>query len=215
MLLSYAMLGRAVALISPNHAPWLQSADIVLFGGNASVALQAAARPWLTEILSVADLLFHPFIAYGLWFHALRPGEHAALFLRMMGTLWGLGFIGYTWVPAAGPYLEMPCHFSEPLDGWWLTWLNRTLILWGSNRVDCFPSLHCAVSGAILLFEFRRSAKAGWLLTPFVAALWLSTLYLRQHYAVDVLAGAILLAVVWPLVAWWPGYSPFNFGRSK
>jgi membrane-associated phospholipid phosphatase len=71
------------------------------------------------------------------------------------------------------------------------------------------------MSAGILLFEWRRSPRAAFVLAPAVAALWFSTVYLRQHYAVDLLAGALLLVVVCAMVRRWPDYSPGSFGRSK
>lgn len=215
MLIGYFALGGTVPLVSQTRADWLQAADLKIFGGHAAMEWQSITWPWLTEIMSAAYLLFYPSIAYGLWVHARRTGTGATQFLRANGVLWALGFFGYVLLPAAGPYLEMPGRFSVPLDGWFFAPFASSIAWWGSNRVDCFPSLHCAISGALLVFEFQRSRLAGWLLTPVVAALWFSTLYLRQHYAVDVLAAAALIAVVCPLVARWPDYSPGNLGRSK
>jgi hypothetical protein len=211
MLLSYFRLGDWVGHLGGARASWLQEIDRLCFGSPAGGWLESWQTPWLTEVLSFAYLIFHPLIAYALWRHARRPGEHSAAVLRTLGVLWGLGFLGYSLLPAAGPYLETPERFSTPLSGGWLTSLNTWFILKGSNRVDCFPRLHCAISGAILLFEWRRSRLAGLCLTPLVAALWLSTIYLRQHYLVDVAAGALLLAIVYGLF----GLGGGTDGRSK
>jgi membrane-associated phospholipid phosphatase len=215
LLLGYFVIGQAVPLLGPNRAGWLQHADLALFGGHASVGLQSVMRPWLSEILSAAYMLFLPFFAYGLLRHAWWPGPHATSFLRVAGTLWGLGFLGYSLIPAGGPYFEMPGAFSAPLVGGWITRLNLGIIGNGCNRADCFPSLHAAVSAATLLFEFRRRLRAGLLFAPAVAALWFSTLYLRQHYVVDLLAGAALLGLVFAVVPRWPDHSPGSLGRSK
>jgi membrane-associated phospholipid phosphatase len=64
----------------------------------------------------------------------------------------------------------------------------------GSNRVDVWPSLHCAVSAFILGFAWRHHRKEfHYLLLP-VAGLWFSTLYLHYHYFIDVLSGFALAA---------------------
>ena len=57
-----------------------------------------------------------------------------------------------------------------------------------------FPSLHCAVTLYLLLFDRQhRPARFKLLLLPCIA-LWFSTLYLRYHYFIDVLCGFALSA---------------------
>ena len=81
-----------------------------------------------------------------------------------------------------------------------------------------FPSLHTAASLAALVYAWRYVRWWAWVLVPFVLGLWASTIYLRHHYFVDLVAGWLLApAAVWvaPRVdAWWArqqralGYEP-------
>ena len=72
-------------------------------------------------------------------------------------TVYALGFIGYTFLPAGGPhrYLE----FAHPLTGGWITWTAKPILDDASNAVDAFPSIHVAVSLYLLVFDrwyYRR-----------------------------------------------------------
>ena len=63
---------------------------------------------------------------------------------------------------------------------------------------DIFPSGHTVIA-LLVLWLARRHRLRGWpLLVPVVTGLLLGTVYLRYHYGVDVLAGAVLAV----LVAW-------------
>ena len=70
-----------------------------------------------------------------------------------------------------------------------------------------FPSLHAAVSLVALVYAWRYVRAWFWVLLPFVLGLWVSTIYLRHHYVVDLLAGWLLapvaVAVAPRLDAWW------------
>ena len=70
-----------------------------------------------------------------------------------------------------------------------------------------FPSLHGAVSLVALVYAWRYLRVWFWVLLPFSAGLWASTIYLRHHYFVDLLAGWALAPVaIWAaprLDAWW------------
>jgi membrane-associated phospholipid phosphatase len=61
-----------------------------------------------------------------------------------------------------------------------------------------FPSLHTAVSLSMLICAWRFLRTWFWMALPFVLGLWASTIYLRHHYAVDLLAGFVLA----PLALW-------------
>jgi membrane-associated phospholipid phosphatase len=81
-----------------------------------------------------------------------------------------------------------------------------------------FPSLHAAVSLVAMIYAWRFLRTWFWILLPFCLGLWISTIYLRHHFVVDLIAGWALAPVaVWVaprLDAWWSsrqaalGYAP-------
>ena len=202
MPVAYAVIPK-IAALTANGAAALQHADSILLGGDLSVQMQGLVNAPLTELLAACYVGFFPLILSALCAHGLGPLPRAQFLLRLLGTLYGIGFLGYTLLPAAGPYLEMTAQFSIPLTGGPVTKLYHAMMASGSNRVDCFPSLHCAISGAILLVEWKFARRRfRWLLAP-VIGIWVATIYLRQHYFTDVLAGGIVLFLIAKLVGAW------------
>src|SRR5205823_1731037 len=119
-------------------------------------------------------------------------------FMVGLFSLYGLGLLGYTLVPAQGPYLAMAHQFQGPLAGALFTRWNDWLVGFGSNGFDVFPSLHCAVTVYLLLFDRQHRPWRFWLLLLPCAGLWFSTLYLRYHYFIDVPCGfALGLFSIW------------------
>ena len=57
---------------------------------------------------------------------------------------------------------------------------------------DAFPSGHAAVTLVVQWYAFRYFQRRGFWLLPLTVALLFSTVYLGYHYAVDILAGAVL-----------------------
>ena len=83
---------------------------------------------------------------------------------------------------------------EQGLTGGWITGWNAAVVAKGSNGVDVFPSLHCAVSCFLLFFDRRhRPWRYRLYLLPCIG-LWFSTIYLRYHYLVDVICGFALAA---------------------
>jgi membrane-associated phospholipid phosphatase len=59
-----------------------------------------------------------------------------------------------------------------------------------------------AISFVVWLYAYRNSKKLFWILSPLILSLWLSTLYLRYHYLIDVVAGLILAPLSFLLANW-------------
>ncbi|MDD5330253.1 MAG: phosphatase PAP2 family protein [Sulfuricella sp.] len=195
MNVSYqAMAGAVPAVRAVRFDADLLALDRWLLGETPSVLVERWAAPWLTELLSFCYVFFMPLLFFSLLRYFFRRRELLGEFYTGLFTVYGLGFLGYLLVPAAGPWVTYPELFSVRLDGAFFTGLNRTMVEQGSNRVDVWPSLHCAVSIFILGFAWRHHRAEFWGLLLPVSGLWVSTLYLRYHYFVDVVCGVALAA---------------------
>jgi len=106
-----------------------------------------------------------------------------------------LTYVGYYLVPAVGPRSFYVYDAPLPLTGVPL-WINHTIDYLENIKLDAFPSGHTAIAALCLALLFRQSRMLGWLMTPLVAGLVVSTVALRYHYAVDVIAG-LLCTMLW------------------
>ena len=112
-----------------------------------------------------------------------------------------IGFIGYVIVPAVGPRYFLNNEYTISLNGY-ITEIG--IKAWNSIesvKRDCFPSLHTAMSAISLVYFYRfrnfyRGGKVVFLISiPLIVSLWISTVYLRYHWVVDVFAGWILAII--------------------
>ena len=192
---AYLLMRTAVPAFHPGlEDAALQTVDGWLAGGNLSLRLQPLVCPPATEVMSFCYILFMPYLMFSMLWYFLGDLKTLKRFYAGLFTLYGLGFLGYSLVPALGPHLAMADRFTASLNGGWITALNAKMVLTGSNRVDVFPSLHCAVSSYFLFFDRKhKPLRYKCYLVP-CAGLWLSTIYLRYHYFVDVVCGFGLAA---------------------
>jgi len=72
-----------------------------------------------------------------------------------------------------------------------------------SNPVAAMPSLHMAVSVAVLLVAFRANWLLGILALAYNAAMAFSLVYLGEHYVVDILAGILMTFTVYVALSLW------------
>lgn len=193
MSVSYFEMRFAVPAIHPRLVDvFLQRVDHWMVGTNLSLRMESFIHPGITEFMSFCYFVFFPYLVFSMVWYLAQNLEVAQKFYVGLFTVYGIGFLGYTVLPALGPHLAMTHDFSTPLVGWRITQWNSAIVLSGSNRVDVFPSLHCAVSSYILFSDRAHKPWRFWLYLVPCAGLWVSTIYLRYHYFVDLIAGFVL-----------------------
>ncbi len=174
---------------------WLLGMDRAVLGETPALRWQTWSHPILTETLSGCYLLFFPAVLVAFGAAICRPKKYGVQLANGLIGIYGLGFLGYTFIPAMGPHLALTDAFHEPLTGGLLTKTNASLVAQGSNQVDVFPSLHVAITAFFMGWLWRHQRRAfPYLLLPAVG-LGVATIYLRYHYAVDVAAGILLAAL--------------------
>src|SRR5262249_55271134 len=110
-----------------------------------------------------------------------------------------LSYAGYIVVPATGPRFltEIVSSQTKPLAGVWLfETVRATLDRAERLTPDCFPSGHTEITLLVLYYSRRFHRPTFFFLLPLGAGVILSTVYLRYHYVVDVVAGAALAALI-------------------
>lgn len=192
--ISYVRIGPAVAAIGTTPFDeallWL---DRAVLGETPALAWVGWNHPILTELMSACYFLYYPAMLAAFATGLLWKSPHGERFFNGLITIHAIGFLGYTLIPAAGPHLAWAELLPPPAQGWRITHLNGMMVA-GSNRVDVFPSLHTAVTLFLMGILWRWQRPWFFVFILPAAGLCMATLYLRYHYAIDLLAGAALAA---------------------
>lgn len=187
-----------------NHdiAGTLMEWDIRLFGVEPTVWSGRFLHPLLTDYMAFAYALYFIlplFVMYCLSFRNLRPRLREMILALSLSFL--LGFLGYAFFPCSPPryFLEGPFAESARLQGLFLfEFLQNRWDHLSAVRSGAFPSLHVAISAIALVYTFRLrrcSRFDRWLFRiyiPLAISLWVSTIYLRHHWFIDIAAGWLL-----------------------
>jgi membrane-associated phospholipid phosphatase len=204
--LTFVVYGALTPLIAPLgaraiDAPLRQMEEAV-FGTTLVQLAEPFVSPGLTLLFSAIYSIHVPlFLApAALHWWSGRP-ERAERLLLTLALAMYIGFVGYALFPAYGPVGAMTG--LRPLGDNPAT----ELVAAYGVALGTFPSLHAGISAAVAIDGWRTSRRWGVVLTAIAALIWLSTIYLRYHWAVDLLAGLALAAFcTWlsgrVLVAW-------------
>lgn len=211
-ILIYTNLHDTIGFVNPHDVHYfLIGLDQELFGVQPCVWAERFLTPGRTELMQFFYLNFF-------W---IAPSTSLLLLLRRrwpefraatLGVIvcFFLGYFLYVVFPAAPPRLVLVYEFKKSLQGYPHLFSNFSARAFELLPVDsraAFPSLHAAVSLVALAYAWRSLRAWFWMLLPFVLGLWVSTIYLRHHYVVDLLAGwALAPLAIWlapRLDAWW------------
>lgn len=164
--------------------------DNLVFGQTPSLYIQYWITPTLTLLMETAYLHFYYLLPIGslLYFFWQQQAERfiqmrKAIIYTQIG-----GFCCYFIMPVKGPSDFMSGQFMIPLNS------AHEIVYDAVNSFrfayDCFPSLHTALPWVTLFLTWSwHKPTIRIIILAMTLSITLSTMYLRYHYAADVLAG--------------------------
>jgi len=223
IILIFKEIYRMVHPIHPtDYDQLLIAIDRWMFGVNPTQWIGQFAHPLLTEILQIAYFSYYIlFIVLGVELYrryAIQDFDKVA-FMIVYGFY--LSYLGYFVLPGVGPRFTLHDFSSLETDlpGVWLTYFLRSIINAGESipqshidavnlvQRDIFPSGHTQLTIIVMALGFRYKTRARWLLLALGSLLIVATVYLRYHYVVDLIAGALVAwFTLWTgdkLELWW------------
>lgn len=183
----------------PFEYRWL-ALDRAVFGGDVARLVDGWLAPWLVEGLQLVYASFYGLAIAAVLGAGLGAGR-AAFDRAMLQVVGGFlaSYLGYLLVPTLAPKLVL-AHPAPPAGLWLTPLLQRTIDAGELNPWDCFPSGHTMLTIVALVSLWRWNRRwFRWLVGPGVLLI-LSTVLLRYHWVIDVVAG-ITMAV--PSIWWW------------
>ena len=193
VLIVFNSLGGLIASIhTTTFDACLIAVDHAIFGDHPTVWMERLISPTLSTLLQFAYISYY-FIPLMLGVVLITKGRSAEFEEVLFGILlcFYLSYVGYLLFPAIGPrftlsHLQTGDLQVSPL----IATIQNALNGLEKNKTDAFPSGHTAVSLMSLYYAWKEREKILFaVLIPVVTALIISTVYLRYHYVIDVIAG--------------------------
>ena len=236
-ILIYTNLHDTIGFVNPNniHASLL-AMDVWLFGVEPCLWAEQFYTRERTEVFQafyISFALVAPAVPLALLLQKrFEDFRRAALSIILC---FYMGYALYLVFPAAPPRVALAGEFRKNLGGDPLRDLYRgpawpweaevadpspggsndlaslaaesALALLPTDSRAAFPSLHAAVSLLALGLAWRFTRRLFFILLPLTLGLWVSTIYLRHHFVVDLVAGFALAPAAYVLApkldAWW------------
>lgn len=199
--------------------------DRFMLGCDPTVELFAIANPILTEFLQIIYGTFY-FLPIILGVNLLLENMDDEFMFVSSAVMFGffLSYIGYLIIPAIGPRFTL--HNFEmnniEMPGLFLANYLREIVNSGESipsgtlnpalvvQRDCFPSGHTLVTLIVMYLSVKFKVCTKYIMLPVGVLLIFSTVYLRYHYVIDLIAGALFMIFsIWcthKIYNWWADY---------
>jgi membrane-associated phospholipid phosphatase len=201
--------------VSPIHHGWdydqgMMAIDHALFGVDPTQWLAQFANPFLTEVFQIAYSLFYVFfIVAGVELYRKRVLLQFRYFRFAVVYGFFISYIGYFFLPAVGPRFtlhdfsqmdaELPGMVFTPYLRWFIN-ICESIQAGASNATalasaqrDVFPSGHTMLTLIVIYLACKFKLRVRYCILIAGALLILATVYLRYHYFIDILEGALLV----------------------
>lgn len=198
--------------------------DRFIFGGDPTKFLLKIANPFLTEILQIAYGSFYllPII---LGVNLMMQKRLTALDFSVFSVVYGffLSYYGYFLLPAIGPRFTLHDfnNLNNELPGLFLTNFLREVVNTGESipagtpnpasivQRDVFPSGHTEMTLIVMYLSYKFKVKSRYFLIPIGTLLIIATVYLRYHYVIDLIGGAVFM-----IFTMWSGKKIYNYWQN-
>ena len=187
----FKVLMRHCSHLATYYDQWLFALDQRLFG-TWPIALGNPQPGRMSEYWALVYSLFILYLFSSLFMNACgRSRRFAASYFAGVTLLYGTAYLGYVWLPARGPYAIEGLYATPLPPGKYMDVLHESFKL-----TDCFsgafPSLHVGAVTYMLGVDWIFCRDRFFAYLPLALSIAVSTVVLRMHYIIDLVAGALL-----------------------
>jgi membrane-associated phospholipid phosphatase len=177
--------------------------DLTIFGCSPSIEFSKAIPQ-----TAVAELMYFGYFAYYLIFAGMftylfyvrsSVAERAMFYVLCSFFIF---YIIFVFVPVAGPQFYYPHPEGRTPDGYIFGSLMHLLQSMGEKPTGAFPSSHVGMTFIAMMLLYRHGRKYFYITLPVAIVLVASTVYIKAHYLVDVVAAFIVAPLIFILSRW-------------
>jgi membrane-associated phospholipid phosphatase len=201
-----SILLSAQAFGGLSHDAFFEASDQAIFGFQPAREFSKAfgTMPWVNELMFGAYFGYFAFMVVAIWLPYLKgdraEGERqvfvVASFMAILCT-W------YVFFRVQGPKYWLPdlndAWYDDIKGGFFVGLFQRSLSK-ATLSGAAFPSTHVIITLTTLGFSYRNDKRFFAIYLPVAILILCATVYIYAHWATDVLGGALVAALLGPLL---------------
>ena len=171
-----------------------------LFGFQPSIAFSVYfPQYWFSELLHFGYFSYYLLtIGVSLVFYYQRPEiRDKVIFIIITSFL--IYYLVFIIFPVVGPQYFFEPPLNEVANSGIFSRLVKLVQYYGEHPTGAFPSSHVGMVVIFLYLSFRNIRWLFILIVPLFALILMATVYVKAHYAIDVIAGLLSAPIVYYL----------------
>ena len=179
-------------LIFENLDPYIIKLEYLIFGSHLSLKFSALMpERWFSELMYFGYFSYY-LMTFGipLLFYIKKRNEFPRIMFMTIFSFC-LYYMLFFLFPTVGPQFYFPKEQQVVPEGYFFQQFMDFIIKTAETETGAFPSSHVGITTLFILVIFKHFKKFLPVLVLFSSLLFLSTVYIKAHYAIDVVAGII------------------------
>ena len=180
-----------------NLDPFFINLDNKIFGFQPALEFSKSfPQVWFSKLMNLGYFSYY-FMTIGvsvIIYFTDRPFAEKTVFVIITSFL--IYYLFFIIFPVVGPQFYFEPPFSEvPVTGFFSKAVKAVQEA-GEHPTGAFPSSHVGMALIFLWLSLKSSKVMFWILLPFVILILFATVYIKAHYAVDIIGGILSAPVV-------------------
>jgi len=178
--------------------PLVANLEVTIFGGFPSVWFsQYMPWKWFSELMHFGYFSYFPLIfilCYSIYKKSFENFNFVIFVICMSFYMYYIFFILF---PVAGPQYYLIPPDNQVTDGYLFRDILQFMQNVGEGPTGAFPSSHVGIITIVLFLAFKfRKPLLKWFI-PISIILYFSTVYIKAHYVIDVIAGFLTVPTMY------------------
>jgi membrane-associated phospholipid phosphatase len=177
--------------------PLLIDLEHSIFGIQPSLSFSASLPDlWMVELMNLGYLSYYFIIISFLiiLIHRL-PGEFNRM-IFIVSQSFIIYYLIFIFIPSWGPQFWFEPPHNQIPQGVFFQKIMAFIQHTGEAPTGAIPSSHVGITVIICILAYRKLGTFLKIIAPFVTLLILSTVYIKAHYLLDVIAGLVSAPVI-------------------
>lgn len=179
-------------MINKSLDPILVKSDAAIFSFQPSILFsELIPYAWFSELMNFGYFSYYPLI-FGILIYIYFYKKHLfQKYLFIILCSFFLYYLIFILLPSTGPQYYFRGEFRNIPEGYLFYHIMNFISCKFEAPTGAFPSSHVGLAFIILIIFLKESKTYLWFIVPIVLLLLCSTIYLKAHYFVDIMAGII------------------------
>lgn len=185
-------------VIIPNLDKFFDELDKFLFGCSPAMEFSR-----FLPCSAVSEIMYFGYFSYFFIFFILlvltffRRQKAASEIMFSLLCSFFIFYLIFIFIPVAGPQFYYSAADSEVPAGYFFSSLMRGIQQAGEQPTGAFPSSHVGMTLIAVWLMFKYFRSLFWFVLPVAIILIASTVYIKAHYLIDVIASFIITPIIY------------------